>query len=343
MSSFIGTDVFYYGILLVLVALALLLFPLLKHRADSGVKIAAIAVLVVIPLAVFLIYDRINSYDWEGQHQVSTPAESDQAVDGLIRELAIRMRENPDAEGWVLLGRSYAQLGRYPEAAEAFYEAWVMTEGKNPKISMDYAEALILADQRSLRTSAGDLIDEVLALTPNDLRGLWYGGLSAAAKGNETLAAERWSRLLQLELPDNMRNVVQQQLASLSLEPGEMPQPVEMTVITATIDIAPELKDKVVANEFMFLIARNLDQPMPPVAVKRVRVGEFPVSIKISDANVMIPGKKLSDITNLALVARISKSGSAMEAPGDLKGDALPAEQGGELIANITLNQVVGD
>ena len=42
------------------------------------------------------------------------------AVEAMVARLAARLRENPDdAEGWKLLGRSYAALGRFHEAADA--------------------------------------------------------------------------------------------------------------------------------------------------------------------------------------------------------------------------------
>jgi len=338
-------EIYLYGAVLILAALAILVWPLLKHRAEPGITLIALGLIIGFPLTVAVTYNYVNTYDWDDEFAVPTAAEQDEAIDGLVRELAERLKKEPNVEGWVLLGRSYAQLGRYQESADAFYEAWNMTEGNRPEISMDYAEALILADNRSLRTGAGDLIDDVLAARPNDPRGLWYGGLSAAARDNQALAAERWSRLLQLELPANMRSVVQQQLAGLSLPPGDTPAaaPEKETNIAVTIDIAPELKNQIVANEFLFLIARDQDQPMPPVAVKRVRVGAFPVTIKIGDSNVMIPGRSLADVTNLALVARISKSGNAFEAAGDLTGLAVPAGRADSPTASIVINQVVGD
>ena len=81
---------------------------------------------------------------------------------------------------------------------------------------------------------------------------------------------------------------------------------------------------------------------MPPVAVKRVRVGDFPVTIRISDTDAMIPGKKLNGINNLVLVARISKSGEAFEKPGDLYGLAVPQGiETGSGSASILIDQVV--
>ena len=251
-----NSDLLLYGAPLIVAALALLVVPMLRYRSQPTVLITTILLIVVFPLAVALIYSRTTSVDWEQQALAEQRATAPAAeVDNTIRQLAERMQTNPDPEGWVLLGRSYATLGRYQEAADAMYEAWYMTEGRDVDININYAEALILADQRTLRTSAADLLDQAYQVRPNDPRVLWYGGLSAAVRGQVDAATERWTRLLSApNLPDDMRQVVQQQLASLgaAAAPAEPAAPApagEVTTATVTIDVAPELQDQIVANE----------------------------------------------------------------------------------------------
>ena len=44
--------------------------------------------------------------------------------EAAVVRLAARMKDNPeDAEGWMMLGRSYAVLGRFGEASEAYAKA----------------------------------------------------------------------------------------------------------------------------------------------------------------------------------------------------------------------------
>jgi cytochrome c-type biogenesis protein CcmH len=336
-------SMYLYGSLLTVIALGLLIIPMLKHRRERWVTVVLCSLIVIFPLSVTAIYLNISSYDWGQQAQLAAEQQQLPPVDAMVNELSRRMNETPDLEGWILLGRSYASIGRYDDAANAWYEAWVMSEGSDPEVNIGYAEALIMADRRTLKTSAVDLLDSVLAVMPNDPRALWYGGLSAAARGQNELAVERFTLLLQADLPDNMRMVVQQQLATLGQEVPAT-SGAEITTIVAMIDIAPELRDRAAPDDLMFLIARDKDQPKPPVAVKRVRVGDFPVIIKLSDNDVMIPGKKIKNVINLELIARISKSNQAFEAPGDLYGNAQPSPtEDGNLEAAILISTVVGE
>ena len=336
-------SMYLYGSLLTLLALGLLVVPMLKHRRERWVTLVLCGLIVFFPLAIAGIYLNVSSYNWEQQTLQTADQEKLPAVDEMVNELSRRMSEDPDLEGWILLGRSYASIGRYDDAVNAWYEAWVLSEGKDPEVNIGYAEALVMADRRTLRTSAVDLLESALKAMPNDPRALWYGGLSAAARGKNELAAERFSLLLQADLPDNMRMVVQQQMVELG---QEVPATTgaEITTIVAQIDITPELRASAAPNDLMFLIARDSDQPKPPVAVKRVRVGDFPITITLSDNDVMIPGKKIKNVVNLELIARISKSNQAFEAPGDLYGKTRPTpSEDGNLEAAILIDTTVGE
>ena len=82
----------------------------------------AIAIGVAVPLLAALLYFAVGN-----PRAISSPAGDDsqnvtrEQIEGMVGRLATRMKENPeDLKGWVMLGRSYAVLDRYPEAAEAY-------------------------------------------------------------------------------------------------------------------------------------------------------------------------------------------------------------------------------
>ncbi len=339
------------GAALILLALAFLVIPLLRHRKQSAVGIALTLVVLLLPLSVAGLYASVSNYSWEkipGAENVVSATKA--PVNEMIVELAKRLETQPDLDGFILLGRSYMSLQRYADAVDAWYRAWDMTKGESAEVSLNYAEALILADKRTLVTSAADLLDNVLEAMPNDPRALWYGGLSAASRQLNELAIERFTRLLQADLPDNMRKVVQTQLAQLGADPGlaagEQPNLTKDSTtgnvsITATVSIASELANLVKPGAMLFVFARDGDKPGPPVAVKRLAAAQLPIKAVLTDADAMVSGASLAKISALKIVARISASGEPIAAPGDLYGEVRPAMKAGDNAVNIVIDRIV--
>jgi len=78
----------------------------------------------------------------------------------------------------------------------------------------------------------------------------------------------------------------------------------------------------------LFLIARTGPPPQPPLAVKRLPSGPFPLEFSIGPEDVMIPGRKFTG--PITLTARFDLDGNPMSrAAGDLQGAAADAVQPG--------------
>ena len=88
--------------------------PLLRHRQTR--VLGALAGLLVIGAAAGL-YPLWSNWDWHAP--AAQPASPD--VLAMVAQLEARMRAQPnDAEGWLMLGRSYLALERLDEAADAY-------------------------------------------------------------------------------------------------------------------------------------------------------------------------------------------------------------------------------
>jgi cytochrome c-type biogenesis protein CcmH len=257
------------------------------------------------------------------------PARS--AIAQMVEGLADRLAQEPDdQQGWEMLGRSYMQLERYQEAADAWREAWRLSEGESVEVAVNFAEALVMSDPAQLRAGAGDLLDAVLDVEPNNSKALWYGGLSAAARGQTDIAEQRWASLLSdPKLPPNVRQLVQQQLAAMGANvPAAPAASTGPAMFRVSIELAPEFAEQVAAGQALFLFARDADGARPPVAVKRLTIDEFPMTTTLRDTDVMMPGLKLTGMENLRIVARVSQSGNAMESAGDFYGEVFPEPLG---------------
>ena len=68
----------------------------------------------------------------------------------------------------------------------------------------------------------------------------------------------------------------------------------------------------------LFVYAKAVDSPGPPLAVWRTTAGHWPVSFRLDDSMAMIPTRRLSQFDKVIVEARISRSGQAMPTTGDL-------------------------
>ena len=114
----------------------------------------------------------------------------------MLVQLAQRLEREPDnLEGWVLLGRSYSALGRFPEASAALRRA-VDLKGDDPDLLADYADALAMANGQSLEGEPTRAIEKALAINPDHRKALALAGTAAYERGDFPGAVKRWERLL---------------------------------------------------------------------------------------------------------------------------------------------------
>ena len=106
---------------------------------------------------------------------------------------------------------------------------------------------------------------------------------------------------------------------ALNAAPGDAPAPVSVQVSLA-VDLDPAVA--------VFVIARDPDRLGPPLAVRRLFAGDLPAEIKLTDADAMIPGRSLSDLDAVQVLARASVGGAAMPQSGDWESEAVLAQPG---------------
>jgi cytochrome c-type biogenesis protein CcmH len=73
-------------------------------------------------------------------------------------------------------------------------------------------------------------------------------------------------------------------------------------------------------DDSVFVFARPADGSRVPVAVVRARVSELPLRFTLDDSRAMAPTAKISALNEVMVNARVSRSGNAIPASGDLEG-----------------------
>lgn len=312
--------------ILTLLAVGLVIAPLLR-RTDDGHRspVAATVVALALPATVLAMYLLVGNPDWSAPATGATRGE----IAMLADDLEARLRSEPgDEAGWLLLGRTYAQLQRAADSRRAFRQALAIAPSIEAKLGV--AEADILLDRDNLARDAGRLVEEVLAVDPDNPKGLFYGGMVAMVRDDVTAFRDRWQRLLAMSPPEHIRAVIEAQLAMADSEraetgestPASAPADSAGAGIDVNVSVAEALTGRIGPNAIVYLVARDPDRPGPPVAVVRQAAETLPLQLRLTDENAMLPDRLLSALTRVRLIARVSNSGDPTAQPGDLYGEA---------------------
>lgn len=321
------------GTMLLAAVLAIAIPLYRKEQRFTANAVFAIAAVVLISVSV---YSQIGTPD------AKTPAPGAMpSVEEMVDSLAQRLQDNPDdLAGWKLLGRSYIQIRNFPAAAAAYERAVDMEGGQNGQTLADLGEVILLADEQSLKGRAGELFENALAVSPNNQKALFYAGMAAVERGDKELGAQRWETLLASSPPQNIQEMLRQQIAELR---GAAP-PVAATnsgaVVTVRVALGESAVSSVQADSTVFIIARDPAQPLPPIAAVRRRADELPAYVGIGDSDAMVPGRVPSGFAQLEIVARVSMSGQPMAQSGDWFGQQTISTEDSKEVSVIIDEQV---
>src|SRR5436309_9623797 len=122
---------------------------------------------------------------------------SPQQIAANVDKLAERLKQNPnDAQGWLMLARSYIMLERYAEGGKGYEGATAL----NANLWADYAEALALSNGQNLAGKPTEAINRALQVDPSNQKALDLAGSAAFQSGNYQKAISYWQQLLK-QLP----------------------------------------------------------------------------------------------------------------------------------------------
>lgn len=300
-------------------AAALLVLPLLRARTDArpASMVTAGIVMVVMLVGAAGAYALFSNFTW-----VDEPVMADTPA-AMTARLAKRMAKEPDnLEGWLMLGRSYAALEQYPLAARAYQRADRLAQGQNAEAVVGLGEALVAQNPENLSGAAGHLFERALAIEPQNGRALFYSAFAALARGDLAPARERFTRMLDLDPPPEVRAIIQTRIADIdgalnaASRPADDRQGIEGARISVRVSLAPELASRVSRDAPLFVAARDPQQPGPPFAVKRL-AASFPVDVELTAADAMLESRRIAAGQRLEVVARVALGGSPTASTGD--------------------------
>jgi len=335
-----------------------------------GYRTFSIVAAVVFSLSVvgfytFIIKDQ-ESLDWivlkekmqpvisQALYGLPMSAETEESLNytyaDFIHSLQSHLQTNQDnADAWGMLGRAYAAVNMPKFALDSYLRAYEILP-RDSEVMLGLAEAKITLAQGRLDNDSRGLIDAVLRKEPNNTDALVLKGMASFSSGLYQEAIDSWERILKLQSGREMSEAAQQGIATLnksiglarrrlgmSMESGDSPTTKPgagnselFTEIKVTVDISASLKSQLSASDILYIYAKAIKGPPMPVAVARVSAAGFPVQVTLDDSSAMTQTMKLSNFSQVRVVARVSKSGQPIAQPGDLQAEGQIVTAGSE-------------
>jgi cytochrome c-type biogenesis protein CcmH len=320
--------------LLALVVLAVLLRPLWRSARP-----VALGVAVLVLASTALLYRLVGT----PQALDPTALRAPETLGEAIAQLEAELQRNPgQAEGWRLLAQALQRENQPIKARDAFAKA-VALSPDDADLLAEAAQSRALADaNRLFDAEAVRLLQRALVLQPEHQRARWFLGIAQRQAGDHAAAATTWEPLLR-QVDAATATSLRKEIDSARVAAGMPPLPAAVAIaagpgVSVNVSLDPDFAARVRlrGDATVFVIAREPGGPPMPVAVEKRGVAELPFSATLDDGDSPMPTRKLSQLREVELVARLSESGVANKQDGDIESKpvrvTLPAKGPVELV-----------
>jgi len=296
------------------------------QEVAGSVKKTTIGICIFIVLLSSGLYFYLGDVVRVAQTNSEQPV-TQEGVEKMVAEFAIKMEKDPtNLKGWAMLARSYRILGRNEDAAKAYARAGNFIDS-DPQLLADYADVLAANANGSFAGKPLQLINQALKLDPDNLMALWLSGTASFNANNYKAAVQTWEKLAkQIPADTDEARAIQGSIAEArakgglaTTSPAPTPTPAVSSgkEISGKIELSFDMKSKIKPGDIVMVVARKPGERMP-VAVLKVPATDFPMRFTLSDALAMNPAALLSQLSEVSIEVRISKTGMAKPEAGDL-------------------------
>ncbi|GAB1233934.1 c-type cytochrome biogenesis protein CcmI [Ferrigenium sp. UT5] len=326
-------------------------------RPFRALAVGLSALLVMLSVGVYLAVGTPDAFSPANPHAGVSAMGGSVRTDTALAELEQKVKANPDdATSLLMLARSYMDAERYAESARGYAEL-VKRVPNEAWVWADYADAAAMAQGQTLRGKPTEFINQALALDPNNMKGLALAGSAAMERGDFAVAIQHWEKL-RVQLPPDSEDAraiegglaeARQLLSHIKGGKAPMLEPIAPPAqtaaagkerITGKVTLDPSLKGKFSPDDTVFVLARAAQGPKMPLAILRKQVRDLPITFELDDSMAMAPQMTLSAFDQVVVVARISKSGTAMPQAGDAEGLSQPLRPGSKNV-NVKIGAIV--
>lgn len=245
----------------------------------------------------------------------------------LATRLRARLTQRPDnTHYWLFLARLELAAGR-TDAALAAYRELLARATDASDVRAEYAQTLFLAAGSRIDDAVRTQTEQVLAQDPANATALGLRGIGAFQAGDYRAAIAAWNAVIAAAPASPEAEAVRGAIAAAYARLGEAP-PSPQIRVALTLDAG--VAAGAPPDTPVFVFVREWQGPPMPVAARRLRLADLPVTLDFDDSAALTPGRPLSSIAQYEVVARLSRSGTPEPGPDDIEVRAGPFAQAPE-------------
>lgn len=219
--------------------------------AQSNNKLTGIIVALFIAGGSFGFYNHLGipqfpnlpyaERDIESERRAVEENKLTNEMASMLGRLAKRLEKDPgDSKGWLLLARSLISVRQYDESVNAYKRAIALLPN-DPNVAVDYAEAMIFANQGQVNDEARSVLEKTLNAVPADPKIRYYIGLGKAQAKDFKGALQDWTDIAAMSPPDApWMMTVRQQMARAFTDSGLKPDDIKAS--PEALEIAKSIK-----------------------------------------------------------------------------------------------------
>ncbi|MGE9553024.1 c-type cytochrome biogenesis protein CcmI [Erwinia amylovora] len=317
-----------------------------ERSVSRWVLLPGVLVIVLVSLGFYFKTGGFSQVMAWQQVQNDLPALRAQVMDANAKPLTMEalarlglgirtsLQNDPqNVNDWLMLGRIGMVLNNAATATQAFQHAMQLAPN-NPEVKLSYADVLTRSQDPEDNRQADILLNQMISTEGNNLRVLSLLAFNAFGQQHYAQAIDAWQKMLQLLPADDKRVVMIQR----SIEQAKTESGMQNSHLGLTVQLASGAEKMLPAGGVMYISVTDGTSPVP-VAVKKLPLSHFPLSLTLDDSNAMMPQRLLSAQHQVQVRVRISRDGSANPQSGDWFGLSDVTPFGGHQQLTVEINQ----
>ncbi|QKJ87997.1 Cytochrome c heme lyase subunit CcmH [Paramixta manurensis] len=316
-------------------------------RTQSGwILLPGVLVMMIISFGLYLKTGGFVQFvEWQ-QVQHDLPALRARVMDPQAKPLSMEelarfglgvrselQRDPRNLNDWMLLGRIGMVMNNASTATQAFQHALQLAPN-NKNVRLSYAEVLTRSNDPEDNRQGGEILNAMLAEDGKDVSVLSLLAFNAFEQQHYSQAIAVWQKMLSLIPADDGRVAVIER----SIEKAKTDAGLQTSRLSLTVNIAPNAEKMLPEGGVMYISVSDGVSPVP-VAVKKLPLSHFPLSLTLDDSNAMMPQRLLSALHQVQVRVRLSRDGRATPQSGDWFGESAVMPYDGHQQLAVEINQ----